>query len=92
MEEEILHLAKLAALKLTDEEVKKYSKDMEEIIKFAGQVNEVDTDGINTTASTLDICNVFRKDEVKDSYNREKLLKNCKEINDGMYKIPNVID
>ena len=92
MEEEIMHLAKLAALKLTDEEVKKYSKDMEEIIKFAGQVNEVNTDGINTTASTLDIYNVFRKDEVKDFGDKEALLQNAPSQDEGMFRIPKVIN
>ena len=44
--EEIIHIAKLANLSLTEEEIDKYTNDMEEILTFANTVNNVNTDGI----------------------------------------------
>lgn len=89
--EEIIHIAKLANLSLTDEEIDKYTNDMEEILTFANTVNNVNTDDIDELASLEDNYNVFRKDEVKAFGNREELLKNAPSQEDGMFKIPKVI-
>ncbi len=89
--EEIIHIAKLANLSLTDEEIDKYTNDMEEILTFANTVNNVNTDNIDELASLEENYNVFRKDEVKAFGNREELLKNAPSQEDGMFKIPKVI-
>ncbi len=89
--EEIIHIAKLANLSLTDEEIDKYTNDMEEILTFANTVNNVNTDNVDELASLDENYNVFRKDEVKAFENREELLKNAPSQEDGMFKIPKVI-
>lgn len=89
--EEIIHIAKLANLSLTDEEIDKYTNDMQEILTFANTVNNVNTDNIDELASLEENYNVFRKDEVKAFGNREELLKNAPSQEDGMFKIPKVI-
>ena len=89
--EEIIHIAKLANLSLTDEEIDKYTNDMEEILTFANTVNNVNTDNIDELASLEENYNVFRKDEVKAFGNREELLKNAPSQEDGMFKITKVI-
>ena len=89
--EEIIHIAKLANLSLTDEEIDKYTNDMEEILTFANTVNNVNTDNVDELASLDENYNVFRKDEVKVFENREELLKNAPSQEDGMFKIPKVI-
>lgn len=89
--EEIIHIAKLANLSLTDEEIDKYTNDMEEILTFANTVNNVNTDDIDELATLDENYNVFRKDEVEVFGNREELLKNAQSQEDGMFKIPKVI-
>lgn len=89
--EEIIHIAKLANLSLTDEEIDKYTNDMEEILTFANTVNNVNTDDVDELASLDENYNVFRKDEVKVFENRDELLKNAPSQEDGMFKIPKVI-
>ncbi len=91
-EEEIRRLAKLSRLSLTDEEVKKFSAELKDIIELCQQVNNINTDGLETSTSSLEKSNVFRKDEVKECMDREKLLRNCEEVEDGMFKIPKVIN
>lgn len=91
-EEEVRHIAALARLKFTDEEVTKYTKDLAGIVEFAEQLNEVDVTDIKPTAHILDIHNVFRKDDMRDSYNREKLLQNAPTKVAGCISVPKVVE
>ena len=88
--EEIIHIAKLANLNLTDAEIDKYTNDMEDILNFANTVNNVDTNGVDETIGT-DSYNVFRKDEIVESVDREPLLQNAPSQDEGMFRIPKVI-
>lgn len=86
--EEIMHIAELSDLKISDNEIEKYKKDISEILKLANEVNNVNTDGMDETIGANQKCNAFRKDEVKNSNNREILMQNAPSKEDGMFKIP----
>ncbi|MCI9287288.1 MAG: Asp-tRNA(Asn)/Glu-tRNA(Gln) amidotransferase subunit GatC [Clostridia bacterium] len=90
--EEILHIAKLANLNLKEEEVTTYMGHLEEILNFANIVNEAPIEGLKETIGANETYNVFRKDELKQGINREELLQNAKEVQEGMFKIPKVIN
>lgn len=90
--EEILHIAKLANLNLKEEEVSTYMGHLEEILNYANIVNEAPIDGLKETIGANESYNVFRKDEIKQGINREELLQNAKEVQQGMFKIPKVIN
>jgi aspartyl-tRNA(Asn)/glutamyl-tRNA(Gln) amidotransferase subunit C len=90
--EEIIHIAKLASLNLSDEEIEKYTNDMQEILEFANTVNNVNTDEIKETIGINGAYNVFRKDEVKQTIGKEELLKNAPSQDEGMFRIPRVIN
>lgn len=90
--EEIIHIAKLASLNLSDEEIEKYTGDMQEILEFANMINNVNTEGMNETVASNEKCNVFRKDEVVNFENRELLLQNAPSQDEGMFRIPKVIN
>lgn len=90
--EEVIHIAKLASLNLSDEEIELYTKDMQEILGFANMINDVNTDGTSETVGTNEKCNVLRKDEVIESSNRELLLNNAPSQDDGMFRIPKVLN
>ncbi len=87
-EEEIRQLAQLARLDLSEEEVKRFAVEMKDIIEFCRQVNEVNTEGIETFNYSQETYNVFREDEVKECLSTEKALLNAKDIENGMFKIP----
>ena len=91
-EEEIIHIAKLADLNLTSDEVKKYTGDIHEILTFAEIINNIDTNNIDETIMANQNCNVFRKDEVVNFENKEELLKNAPSKDEGMFQIPKVIN
>lgn len=89
--EEIIHIAKLANLKLTEEEIEKTVCNMKDILNFANTVNNVNTDNVDESIGATKNYNVFRKDEIKEFGDRDILLSNAPEQEEGMFKIPKVI-
>ncbi len=89
--EEILHIAKLADLNIQDNEIDEYAKNLQDILNFVNVLNNVDTDNVEETMGVINNFNVFRKDEIKEFGDRDILLKNAPEQEDGMFKIPKVI-
>ncbi|MCI8482346.1 MAG: Asp-tRNA(Asn)/Glu-tRNA(Gln) amidotransferase subunit GatC [Clostridia bacterium] len=90
--EEILHIAKLADLNLKEEEIETYMGHLEEILNFAKVVNKAPIDGLEESIGVNEAYNIFRKDEIIESFNRDELLQNAKEQQQGMFKIPKVIN
>lgn len=91
-EEEVKHIAGLARLKFSDDEIQKYTKDLGEIAEFVEKLNEVNVEGVSPTAHILDIKNVFRKDDLKESYNREELFRNAPSFEAGCISVPKVVE
>ena len=89
--EEILHIAKLANLKLKEEEIPEYIKNLQDILNFANVVNKAPIEGLETSIGAIDNFNVFRKDEIKVFEDNKALLQNAPEQEDNMFKIPKVI-
>lgn len=89
--EQIKHIADLANLTISDDELEKYTKEMSSIVGFANELNELDTENVDITTSILGEYNIFREDELKESFDNSELLKNAPESQDGMFKIPKVI-
>lgn len=90
--EELLHIAKLAHLKLEDNEIDKYLLNLQDILTFANVVNNAPTEGLKETIGAQEKCNVFRKDEIKKFGDRDILLQNAPEKEEGMIRIPKVIN
>ncbi len=90
--EEVLHVAKLAKLTLSEDETEKLRSDMENIIEFANTLNELDTEKVVPTAHARPMCNAFREDEVKPSYARDEILKNAPMSEDGGFAVPKVVE
>ena len=89
--EEVIRIAKLACLNLSEKEIEMYQKDMQNILEMANQINEVKTDEIIETIGINGRYNVFRKDEIKQSISKDDLLKNAPSQDEGMFRIPKVI-
>lgn len=90
--EEVEHIAKLAKLSLSEQEVDKYAKDLVSIAEFVNQLNEVDISGVEPTAHVVDKKNVFRKDDRKESFPREQILKNAPSKEAGCISVPKVVE
>ena len=90
-DKDVLHIAKLARLKLADNELENYKKNLQEILDFAEVVNKADVENLDITIGANEEKNVFRKDEVKIFENHEGLMANAPEKERDMFKIPKVI-
>ncbi|WKB36361.1 Asp-tRNA(Asn)/Glu-tRNA(Gln) amidotransferase subunit GatC [Terrilactibacillus sp. S3-3] len=91
-EEEVKYVAHLARLTFTDEEIKTFTTQLDDIIGFAEQLNELDTEGIEPTTHVLDMYNVMRDDVVEPSLPREEALKNAPVQEDGQVKVPQIME
>ncbi|MDK2986162.1 MAG: aspartyl-tRNA(Asn)/glutamyl-tRNA(Gln) amidotransferase subunit [Clostridia bacterium] len=88
---DVEHVALLSRLDLTEEEKEAYTKQLNSIIDYMNKINELDTEGVEPTAHVLPIYNVMREDEVGESLDREKVLENAPEKEDGQFKVPRIV-
>ena len=90
--EEIIKIAKLSKLHVSENDLESYSKQISKILDYMSQLNEVDTENINEFSNKLfDNNQDLREDVVEPSLDRDKVLKNSPE-SDGVYvKVPKVI-
>ncbi|RXK17787.1 Asp-tRNA(Asn)/Glu-tRNA(Gln) amidotransferase subunit GatC [Macrococcus sp. DPC7161] len=90
--DQVKHVAHLARLEITEEEATKFSSQLEAILNFANQLEEVNTDDVEPTFHVLDLQNVLREDVASMSLTQEEVLSNAKNIEDGQFKVPSIID
>ena len=86
--DDVKHVAHLARLAVTEEEVQKMTKELDAIISFAEQLNELDTTNVKPTYHVLEMKNVMREDVVSNDNDRENMLKNAPQRNDDAYIVP----
>jgi len=91
-EEQVRHVAHLARLAVTDEEVERFTAQLDSIIEFAEQLNELDTENVKPTAHVLDMKNVLREDKSAPGLPREEVLKNAPDHENGQIKVPSIIE
>lgn len=89
--EEILHIAKLSDLKIAENEIDEYAKNLEEILDFMKVLDSVNTENIENSIEDINTVNVFRKDEIKEFEDKKSLLQNAPDSENNMFKIPKVI-
>jgi len=90
--EDVLKLARLARLKLSDDEVAEYQKELAEILKYVEQLQDVDVTGLEPTSQVTSLTNVTRKDEVVDyGYQAQDLLKNVPLVENDQLKVKRMI-
>ena len=91
-EEQVKHVAHLARLAITEEEAQMLTDQLDKIITYAEQLNELNTDNVEPTAHVLEIKNVMREDRAKEGLPREEILKNAPEHQDGQIKVPGIME
>lgn len=92
--EEILHLAKLVKLQLTDEEIEKYQNQLSETVDYVKNLDELDTKDIKPTNSVVDLKNVMFVDGAKNEkgLNVKEAVSNAKKIKDGMFQVGRIME
>lgn len=92
IKEEVKHVANLARLAISDEEAEHFQKQLDAIISFAEELNELDTEGIEPTSHVLDMKNVLREDVPTKGLPVEEVLRNAPDHQDGQIKVPSIIE
>jgi aspartyl-tRNA(Asn)/glutamyl-tRNA(Gln) amidotransferase subunit C len=90
--EDIIHLSELSDFSLPESEIESLGKDLQNIIKYISQLDDLNTDGIEPTYQVFEMENVWRDDEIKpQEASREDLLALTKESIDNQIKVPKVL-
>lgn len=90
--DEVRHVARLARLELSAEEVERFTRQLGDILQAAARLQELDTEGVDPTFYPVPLQNVMRPDEVRPSLAREQVLQNAPEAENHMFKVPRIIE
>ena len=85
---DIAHVARLARLGLSDEALAHYQDQLGVILDHAAQIQRIDTNEVLPTAHPLPMVNAFRPDETRPSLDRDEVLAQAPESEDGYFKVP----
>lgn len=93
--EDILKLAKLSRLTLSEDEISRYQKELSEILGYVEQLDEVDVSGLKPTYQVTGLTsaepNATRSDEVTDQISQKELFKNAPKVEDDHIKVQRMI-
>ena len=82
--EEVRHIAALARIGMTDEDLDKMRAEMSHILENFDVLDKVDTDAVVPSAHSVDLTSVMREDKARDSYPRDSMLANAP-LTEGVY-------
>ena len=88
---EVEYIARLARLRLTEEEKEKYSIQLGKILEYVQQLNELDLEDVPPTSHVVPLKSVFRKDVVRESLPQGEALRNAPQKERGYFKVPKVL-
>jgi aspartyl-tRNA(Asn)/glutamyl-tRNA(Gln) amidotransferase subunit C len=86
--EDVLHVAALARLTLTEAEVGRATEQLSGILEHVAALSDLDLEGVEPTAHALDLQNVTRPDQVRPSWPLEEVLSNAPEAEQGAFRVP----
>ena len=81
-------MARLARLRLSDEEVERMSSELSSILDHVEKINELDLEGVAPTSHVVELENVLRPDEPRPSWPREQILAEAPDVADGFFRVP----
>lgn len=86
---DVLHVARLAKVNLTEGEVGKYLGQLSKVVAYVGELQEVDTSAVLPTSQTTGLENVYRNDEVyqRETFSQEKALSGSENVKNGYFKV-----
>ena len=86
--DQVLHVARLARLRLSEEEIERMSGELSGILDHIDKISELDLDDVEPTSHVVEVENVLRADEPRDSWPRERMLDLAPDPADGGFRVP----
>lgn len=88
---DVQRVAHLARLRLDEEELQRYTEELNDVFTFLDQLNGLDTSDIPATCHIIEKTNVMREDVVQPSLSQEEALHNAPDKHNGQFKVPAVL-
>ena len=89
--EEVVKIALLARISLSDSEVEKYQKELSTILEYVEELKLVNVDGLEEISQVTDLVNIQREDVAMQASNHDDIFKNAPEMKDGFYKVKAIL-
>jgi aspartyl-tRNA(Asn)/glutamyl-tRNA(Gln) amidotransferase subunit C len=86
--DEVLHVARLARLELTEEEIERFGRQLDAILEAVGKVAELELANVEPTAHPLDVVNVWADDEPRPSLTPDEALANAPDPSGDLFRVP----
>ena len=86
--EQVLHVARLARLELSDDEVERMSGELTGILGHIEKIGELDLEGVPPTSHVVDVTNAVREDEPRPSWPREQVFEQAPAVRDDGFEVP----
>jgi len=90
--EEVRHVAELAKLALSDEELERSGYELNRILAYFRELQEVDTENVPITSHAIPMVNVLREDEARPSLPAEEVVANAPDGVDAFFRVPRIIE
>lgn len=90
--DEVLHIARLARLRLSEAEVETFGAQLSSILDYVEQLNELDTADVEPTTHAVPLVMHLRPDAVESRLSREEVLANAPDASDGHFRVPKVVE
>ena len=88
---DVAHVARLARLDVTEEEIALFTEQLGAVLEHAADVEALDTAGVAPTAHPLPLRNVLRADEPRPSLDRDEVLAQAPDVEDGRFRVPRIL-
>ena len=86
--EQVLHVARLARLRLSDDEVERMSSELSGILEHVERISALDLDDVEPTSHVIELQNVLREDVPRPCLPRERALEQAPDVADGGFRVP----
>jgi aspartyl-tRNA(Asn)/glutamyl-tRNA(Gln) amidotransferase subunit C len=86
--DQVLHVARLARLRLSEDEVERMARELSGVLQHIEKISELDLDGVEATSHVVRLENVLREDEPRESWPRERVLEEAPDPSASGFRVP----
>jgi aspartyl-tRNA(Asn)/glutamyl-tRNA(Gln) amidotransferase subunit C len=86
--DQVLHVARLARLRLSEDEIPRMSSELSSVLDHIEKISELDLEGVVPTSHVIELENVFRADEPRESWSKESILEGAPDVAEGGFRVP----
>jgi aspartyl-tRNA(Asn)/glutamyl-tRNA(Gln) amidotransferase subunit C len=85
---QVLHVARLARLRLEEDEIGRMSSELSSVLDHIEKISQLDLEGVEPTSHVIELENVMRADEPRESWPRERILEGAPDVAQGGFRVP----